>query len=121
MKAISTLFATALIATSTLASANSISLVDDTRGHVITTALDTVENYKMPTVSEANGVYISFDFTYSGVLGNKTYWSATTACSHKSSPTSLILRKQQHCPMPLGWTACTRHPPWVLRFPKGQS
>lgn len=76
MKAISALFATVLIASCAGASANTISLVDDTRGQVITTAFDTVENYKMPTVSEANGVYISFDFTYSGVLGNNDFFGA---------------------------------------------
>lgn len=76
MKAISALFATVLLASSTLANANTISLVNDTTGHVVTTALNTVENYKMPTVSEANGVYINFDFTYSGVLGNNDFFGA---------------------------------------------
>jgi len=76
MKAISALFAAALVASSASASANTISLLNDTRGHAVTTALDTVENYKMPTVSEANGAYISFDFTYSGVLGNNDFFGA---------------------------------------------
>ena len=76
MKATSALFAAVLLASSALANANTISLVEDTRGHVVTTAFDTVENYKMPTVSEANGVYIDFDFTYSGVLGNNDFFGA---------------------------------------------
>jgi hypothetical protein len=76
MKTIAALFATVLLASSTLANANTISLVNDTRGHVVTSALETIDNYKMPTVSEANGVYINFDFTYSGVLGNNDFFGA---------------------------------------------
>jgi hypothetical protein len=76
MKAISALFATVLVAMSASASANMVSLVTDTKGHVITTALDTIESYKMPAVSEANGVVISFDFTYTGVLGNNDFFGA---------------------------------------------
>jgi len=76
MKAISALFAAALIASSASASANTISLVNDTRGHVVSTAFDTVETYKMPTVSEANGVYINFGFTYSGTLENNDFFGA---------------------------------------------
>ena len=76
MKAISALFAAVLIASSASASANTISLVCDTTDHVITTALDTIASYKMPTVSEANGVAINFDFTYTGVLGNNDFFGA---------------------------------------------
>jgi len=76
MKAISALFATVVMALSASASAHTISLVNDTTGHVITTAPDTIASYKMPTVSEANGVLINFDFTYTGVLGNNDFFGA---------------------------------------------
>jgi hypothetical protein len=76
MKAISALFAAVLVASAASASANTISLVNDTTGHVITTATDTNASYKMPAVSEANGVAVSFDFTYTGVLGNNDFFGA---------------------------------------------
>lgn len=66
MKAISALFAAALVASSASASANTISLVNDTTDHLITTATDSITSYTMPVVSEANGVLINFSFTYTG-------------------------------------------------------
>jgi hypothetical protein len=76
MKAISALFAAVLVASAASASANTISLVNDTTGRVISTATDSTANYTIPAVSEANGVYINFDFTYSGTLGNNDFFGA---------------------------------------------
>lgn len=75
MSKISTLIAAALIAVAGSASASTISLVDDTTTKVITTKTDTKSTYTIPTVSEANGVFITFDFSYKGVLQNNDFFA----------------------------------------------
>jgi len=75
MSKISTLFAAVLIAAAGSASANTISLVNDTNTKVISTKTDTKSTYAIPTVSEANGVLVSFDFSYTGTLQNNDFFA----------------------------------------------
>ena len=74
MSNISTLFAAALIAAAGSASASTIPLVNATPAP-ISTATDTTKNYTVPTISEANGALVTFNFTYTGSLQTNDFFA----------------------------------------------
>lgn len=76
MSKLSALLAASLIATAASASANVIPLSSDTAGQVIATATDTIKPYGIAKVAEANGLTISFDFTYTGKFENNDFFGA---------------------------------------------
>lgn len=78
MSKLSTLIAAGLLALAGSASANTIPLFSDSASHVVsspTTSNGIISTDTIPTVSEANGVLVSFNFTYTGTLNDNDFFA----------------------------------------------